>query len=108
MQMKKPAWASMPVLDVRALTKNQVNLLGEAYDVLCEKELLPLAQLTTDPIRQQIDDALSKVLEIPAFGPIQELLGREPGLSAVDISPRIPESEIEPEDEEEPEQAVLF
>jgi hypothetical protein len=43
MQMKKPAWAAMPVLDVRALSDAQVASLAAAYDALCDRELLALA-----------------------------------------------------------------
>lgn len=88
MQMKKPAWTSMSVLDVRALTSQQLGLLAKTYDAIAEKELAPLAQLDKDDIRQQIDDAISKVLGLPSLAPIRELLAREPGLTAVDINPR--------------------
>ena len=108
MQMKKPAWTSMPALDVRALTEKQLSLLSKAYDPVADKELLPLAQLDKDETRHQIDDALSKVLGLPSLAPMQELLAREPGLSAADISPRLEEDDVELEDDEEPEQAALF
>lgn len=88
MQMKKPAWASMLVLDVRQLSKTDLASLAEAYEKLCEKELAPISQLDTDNVRQRIDDTLSEVLGLPDLGPIRELLAREPGLTAHDVAPR--------------------
>jgi len=94
MQMKKPAWASMLVLDVRHLSKPALNTLAAAYDDVCREELSPIAQLNTDAIRRQIDDILSKVLRVPKVDPIRELLAREPGLTARDIMPRIVQSDF--------------
>lgn len=108
MQMKKPAWTSMPVLDVRALTKKQLSLLSKAYESVADKELLPLAQLDKDETRHQIDDSLTKVLGLPSLGPIQDLLAREPGLSALDISPRDEVSDDSLGENDDAEQADLF
>jgi type I restriction-modification system DNA methylase subunit len=85
MQMKKPAWSSMPVLDVRGLSKTKLSSLEKTYDAVAKKELAPIAQLHVDEVRQQIDSAICKVLELPSLAPIRELLAREPGLSAHDI-----------------------
>lgn len=86
MQMKKPAWSSMPVLDVRELTKPKLSALAKAYDDLAKQELAPIAQLDTDKVRQAIDTALGKALALPDLGSIRVLLSREPGLSAHDIA----------------------
>jgi len=88
MQMKKPAWASMPVLDVSSLNDSVLTTLAKEYDRFAAKELLPIAQLDKDMTRRGIDSALCEVLEIPDIGFVRELLAREPGLSAVDIVPR--------------------
>jgi hypothetical protein len=85
MQMKKPAWSGMPVLDVRALSANEVNALADAYDELAKKELAPIAQLDEDATRHAMDAALARTLGLPDVGPLRELLAREPGLSAQDI-----------------------
>ncbi|CDH46314.1 N-6 DNA methylase [Candidatus Contendibacter odensensis] len=81
MQMKKPAWAAMPVLDVRVLSDAQVTSLAAAYDALCDRELLALAQLNVDPVRQAIDEALIAALGLPDLAPLREMLAREPGLT---------------------------
>ena len=81
MQMKKPAWQSMPVLDVRQLDEQQCDSLSRAYDGVRGLALRPLAEVDSDPHRLQIDQALSKALSLPSLGPIRELLVREPGLT---------------------------
>ena len=81
MQMKKPAWLSMPVLDVRALQDGQVESLAAAYDTLCQRELLALAELNVDPVRQAMDDALSAALDLPDLTPLRAMLAQEPGLT---------------------------
>ncbi len=81
MQMKKPAWESMPVLDVRNLTKTQLQKLAIHFDKLSIQSLLPLAQLDVDPVRKQIDAAVCEALDVPTFAVIRELLVREPGLT---------------------------
>ena len=88
MQMKKPAWASMPILDVRSLTSEQLSTLAENYAALSKEGLAPLAQLKTDSVRCRIDDAISSSLNLPNLAFVRELLEREPGLSAKDIAPR--------------------
>jgi len=111
MQMKKPAWESMPVLDVRALSAKQITTLAAAYDSLAEKNLASLAQLKSDPVRCKIDQTICKCLQIPDVSFIRELLDREPGLNAIDISPRPGRNAVGPdreEDFEEDEVSALF
>lgn len=84
-QMKKPAWSSMPVLDVRKLSTEKLTALALEYNTISEKELSPIAQLNVDKVRQEIDSALCKALRLPDLAPIRALLAREPGLSARDI-----------------------
>ena len=92
----------MPVLDVRALSKKNLEMLAAAYDAVSDLELLSISQLDTDTNRHQIDDALSKVLAIPQVSRIRELLAREPGLSAKEINPRgKPDLDAEDEDVEQ-------
>jgi N-6 DNA Methylase len=87
MQMKKPAWEAMPVLDVTALSEHQLMALAAAYDALASEQLEALAKLDYDPNRRRIDDALSAVLGLPSLAPIRELLAREPGLTAKAVAP---------------------
>jgi hypothetical protein len=88
MQIKQPQWAAMPVLDVRNLPKETIAALANAYDSLCDKELLALAKLDTDSVRAEIDDALSTALGLPDMEKLRQLLAREPGLTDKAISPK--------------------
>ena len=81
MQMKKPAWQSMPVLNVRNLNQEQSDALSATYDLVSQETFRPLAQIDSDPTRIQIDEALCKTLSLPSLTPIRELLVREPGLT---------------------------
>jgi len=97
MQMKKPAWSSMPVLDVRQLSKAKLATLAKVYEVFAKKELGPIAQLDADKVRQEIDAAICKVLGLPDLGTIRVLLSREPGLSAQDIAPGADDDDVDEE-----------
>ena len=81
MQMKKPAWESMPVIDVRNLKKSQLRKLADSYDILSKESLRPLAQLADDPVRKSIDESICKAIGVPTLVVIRELLQREPGLT---------------------------
>lgn len=81
MQMKKLAWQSMPVLNVRNLNQEQSDLLSATYDLVSNETFLPLAQLDNDLTRIQIDEAFCRTLSLPSLTPIRELLVREPGLT---------------------------
>lgn len=77
-QFKKPVLSAMPVLDPRALSEQQKKALSEVYDRLCQQELLPFPQMAEDPVRAQIDAAISQALGLPDLAPLRELLAREP------------------------------
>ena len=81
MKVKQPAWAAMPVLDVRSLPDKVIIRLAKAYDAVCNKELMALAKLDIDPVRAEIDAALSDALGLPDIKPLRQLLAREPGLT---------------------------
>lgn len=98
MQMKKPAWSSMPVLDVFSLPKAKLDVLAKAYDRLSKEGLAPIAQLNIDPLRREVDATLGKVLKLPDLQSIRELLSREPGLSAEGLAPATHEEEEDNED----------
>lgn len=86
MQLKQPAWASMPVLDVRQLDDAQLDSLSTAYDELAIEPLLPLSKLNIDPVRRRIDEAIGYALDLPDLKPLRDLLAREPGLTGVPIN----------------------
>ncbi len=75
---KKPSLGAMPVLDIRALTDDQRTRLAQAYDRICEKELLPFPQMAEDGVRAEIDAAIAEVLGLPDLSVLRKMLGREP------------------------------
>ena len=81
MQMKKPGWQSMPVLNIRNLTRSQLDKLSATYDRVSKETLKPLAELNGDLTRIEIDKALCETLSLSSLTPIRELLVREPGLT---------------------------
>jgi hypothetical protein len=86
MQLKQPAWQSMPVLNVRALSPEQLATLDAQYIALSRERLESLAQLKTDAVRCRIDAAICNALGIPDPLFVRELLEREPGLTGRDIA----------------------
>src|SRR5258708_20213002 len=78
MQMKQPAWESMPVLNVRTLTEDQLKMLSSTFDAVSALDLLPLAQLDKDEVRIRIDETIAKVLGLPSLTPIKTLLVPQP------------------------------
>jgi hypothetical protein len=86
-QMKQPAWESMPVLDARSLSSSRVARLAKLYDTLSIQGLEALAKLSSDPVRRAIDDAVAKALRLPDLSYVRELLDREPGMNAREIAP---------------------
>jgi hypothetical protein len=99
MQMKQPAWETMPVLDVRSLSSKQLKKLSGSYDALSIQHIDSISSLNSDIVRGQIDKAISSVLEIPDPAFVRELLDREPGLSASEISPRAEHPALEIEED---------
>lgn len=99
MKIKKPQWESMPVLDVRNLADDVLSNLAEAYDRLGGQELQALAKLNVDPVRAEIDAALSATLGLPDMKPLRDLLAREPGLTGKGLSAKPGQSGLFGQDE---------
>ncbi len=78
----------MPVLDVRALSRRQVNALARAFDALSEQPLLPLSQMDADPVRAQIDAAVARALGLGDLSGLRAALAREPVISLTPLRQR--------------------
>jgi len=78
---KKPVLAGMPVLDAATLPTERLRRLAMAYDALARQELRPLPEMTADPVRAEIDEAVRKALRLPDFSVLRTLLGQEPVVS---------------------------
>ena len=89
--VNKPAWLSMPVLNVKKLSKIKLKKLSQVYDEFANTELVSISRLDSDCTRIKIDDLFCKTLGLPSLGSIRELLAREPGISAkpIDASERL-------------------
>jgi hypothetical protein len=77
-QFKKPTWNPMPVLDVKNLGSSELRGLAGAFDRLKTEELAPIRQMDEDPVRDQIDGAISAVLGLPSTASLRLLLANEP------------------------------
>jgi hypothetical protein len=78
---KKPVLAAMPVLDVAGLPAAALKHLARTYDALAHKELQPFPQMDSDPVRTEIDAAMSRFLGLPDISVLRRLLGAEPTIS---------------------------
>ncbi|MFN3690983.1 MAG: hypothetical protein ACK4UU_08685, partial [Fimbriimonadales bacterium] len=76
------------VLDVRALSRRQVNALARAFDALSEQPLLPLSQMDADPVRAQIDAAVARALGLGDLSALRKALAREPVISLTPLRQR--------------------
>jgi len=75
---KKPTLFALPVLDLRALSAEQLKQLAAAYDRVAEKELQPIPQMATDAVRAEIDASIARALHLPDFAVLREMLAKEP------------------------------
>jgi hypothetical protein len=94
-QMKQPAWQSMPVLDVRSVSVEQLEALANAYDRLSGQELKALAELKGDIVRGEIDLAITTALGLPEISFIRDLLDREPGMTAANDAERYGDADVD-------------
>jgi hypothetical protein len=79
--LKKPSLHSMPVLNLRKVQKEQFRQLVLVYDEVCNEQLQPLPFMCDDPVRQRIDSAVERVLNLPDLTVLREMLAREPNIS---------------------------
>jgi len=86
-QFKKPLLHNLHVLNVNHLPKRKLNLLAKIYDEVCELELLPFPMLAEDPVRQQIDDAISEALGLTSLHGLASLLAVEPVICGRPLDP---------------------
>lgn len=77
-QFKKPSLNEMPVLHIYSLSAAQRKQLAAAYDAISDQSLAPFPAMGSDPIRVAIDAAIAKILGLPDFSRVRDLLGQEP------------------------------
>ncbi|MCS7159853.1 MAG: hypothetical protein RMJ19_05215 [Gemmatales bacterium] len=79
--LKKAVWNTLPALDVRSLSRPQLETIDRAFCRLARRPLKPLSKLARYPVRGQIDDVLAQILGLPDLSPLRKALGREPILT---------------------------
>jgi hypothetical protein len=77
-QFKKPTLELLPVLDPHALSASQKLRLAAYYDSIENEELAPFQQMASDPLRAEIDDTLSLILDLPSLAWLRASLAEEP------------------------------
>jgi len=75
---KKPVLADLPVLNVLALSGDQLLALTTCYDETARESLQPFPQMANDRVRAQIDAAVAKAFKLPDFSILRTLLAHEP------------------------------
>lgn len=80
-EFKKPTLLESPVLNLKELSNEQLNILNAAYDDLANKALKPFPEMDNDPVRNEIDVAISTTLKLPDLSVLREMLAREPVIS---------------------------
>jgi hypothetical protein len=77
-QFKKPTLERLPVLDTRELSRAQLKQLAGSFDTLAFDELDTLPNMSRDPVRDEIDSAIARVLGLPSLAALREELASEP------------------------------
>jgi len=85
-KLKKPSLKAMPILDPRMLNNDQISEFLTLYDEVSNLELLNLSQANEDVTRQLIDDSIARILNIPNFQIIRNMLSREPAITLESIN----------------------
>jgi hypothetical protein len=89
----------MPVLDVAAISGEQLTQLAGVYDVVATKELGAIVNLATDEVRSDIDHAFSQVLSLPSLNDLRAELASEPIIKLrpclEEDVPLVPEAQLE-------------
>ena len=76
--MKKADLEQLPMLDVRALTPQQLQALSQLFDATAEDEFQRLPAMADCPTRRRLDNGLSDILGLPDLDGLRRLLASEP------------------------------
>jgi hypothetical protein len=75
---KKPMLEKLRVFDVASATSQSLADLAAAYDRVSSKDITPFPNMAADPVRKEIDDAVSSALTLPDLSRLRTMLGSEP------------------------------
>ena len=79
----------LPIWDVTALTPDQIKKAAKVFDVMCQKQLLPIHEIDKDPTRKELDERFAREVlglsesMIRSGGPLELLrmkLAQEPSI----------------------------
>ncbi len=76
--LKKVELEDMPVLDVRAISDEQLQALADLFDELADEEFERLPAMAECAARRRLDDGLSAILGLPDLAGLRQLLATEP------------------------------
>ena len=79
--MKKADLEQLPVLDVRAISPEQLQALSQLFDDVAEEEFERLPAMSECAARRRLDDGLSEILGLPNLDGLRRLLASEPVVS---------------------------
>ena len=79
--LKKGDLQKLPVLDVRALTADQLQRLSSLFDKIAQMEFERLPWMAECAARRELDSGLAAVLGLPDLTGLRELLATEPVVS---------------------------
>jgi len=77
-KFKKFNLEQMPVLDVNALSEEQVEILSNTFDDIANEPLQPFPEMEDDPMRAKIDGAIQEVFGFPDMRYLRKVLADEP------------------------------
>ena len=76
--MKKADLEELPVLDARSLSPVQLKGLSDLFDDIAEREFKRLPGMADCPARRSLDEGISRILGLPDFGTLRDLLASQP------------------------------
>ncbi len=80
-QPKKADLQDMPVLDFRAVTDRQIELLAGLFDTLSTEEFRSLPEMADCDARRLLDSRIADILSLPDLDGLRRLLAAEPVIS---------------------------
>jgi hypothetical protein len=72
-RMGKTALYKLPILDVTALTPEQLDNAVKIFDEMCDKKLLPFHEIDKDPVRKELDERFAREV----LGVDESILGED-------------------------------
>ena len=79
--IKKADLEQLPMLDLRAITPEQLRALSQLFDDVAEEEFERLPAMAECAARRRLDDGLSEILGLPNLDGLRRLLASEPVVS---------------------------